>query len=199
MAEYASSGVGTAGLTTGIIGTSLAGLLALNNGDGGLLGGLLGGNNQKNEKIAALMAENTQLKSQAYTDAQVKDLNAEICNLRQQVTKQGGEIDCTNLRMNERFAALEKQRQLEQEITDCKIARVADAATCGINNLKCALDCLQQTVAGITRTYVPAGAVTPLPAPYPFPPVPPYPPFIPPVAPPAEAASSSTSSTTTGG
>ena len=39
--DYASSGVGTAGLTTGIIGTVL-GSGILNNG----LGGLFGGNNQ---------------------------------------------------------------------------------------------------------------------------------------------------------
>lgn len=40
MAEYASNAKGNAGLTTGIIGTSLAGLLALgagNNGNGGFL------------------------------------------------------------------------------------------------------------------------------------------------------------------
>lgn len=45
--HYASNAKANAGLTTGIIGTSLAGLLtlgALGNG-GGLLGGLLGGNN----------------------------------------------------------------------------------------------------------------------------------------------------------
>jgi hypothetical protein len=48
MAEYASNAKGNAGLTTGIIGTSLAGLLALgagNNGNGGFLSGLFGGNN----------------------------------------------------------------------------------------------------------------------------------------------------------
>lgn len=40
-----SSGVAKAGLTTGIIGTSLAGLWALGAGNGnGLLGGLFGGN-----------------------------------------------------------------------------------------------------------------------------------------------------------
>lgn len=45
MATVESSGVAKAGLTTGIIGTSLAGLWALGAGNGnGLLGGLFGGN-----------------------------------------------------------------------------------------------------------------------------------------------------------
>lgn len=156
MAEYTSKGVGTGALTTGIIGTSLAGLLALNNGDG-LLGGLFG-NNRAQERIGALVAENTQLKSQAYTDGQVKDLNAEICGLRNEQTRQ-----------SEQIAAMQREAALREELTDSKIARVADAATCGINTLKCSLDCLQQTVAGITKTFVPATSVTPLPAPMPFP------------------------------
>jgi hypothetical protein len=45
MAEYASHGVGTAGLTTGIIGTGLGVLNSMGNG-GGLLGGLFGGGNR---------------------------------------------------------------------------------------------------------------------------------------------------------
>lgn len=65
MAEYASKGVGVGGLTTGIIGTSLAGLMALNgNGGDGLLGGLLGGGNNK---IAQLMVENAELRANKYS------------------------------------------------------------------------------------------------------------------------------------
>lgn len=177
MAEYASKGVGVGGLTTGIIGTSLAGLMALNGGDG-ILGGLLGGNNGK---MAALMAENTQLKAQVYTDAQVKDVNSEICALRQEVTRQGAEIQCINTKL-----------PLMQEITDGKIARVADAANCGISNLQCSLNCLQQTVNGITGTYVPANRVTPLPAPMPFP----YQPVMEPTF--QQAAATPATSSTTG-
>lgn len=45
MATVESSGVAKAGLTTGIIGTTLGGLWALGAGNGnGLLGGLFGGN-----------------------------------------------------------------------------------------------------------------------------------------------------------
>ena len=173
MGEFASKGVGTGALTTGIIGTSLAGLMALNQGNGGILGGLLGnGTNPQQEKISALMTENTLLKSNAYTDGQVKDTNSEICGLKTEVAVQGQQIQC-----------LEKQMNLREEITNGKIAQVALTANNGIDKVSCALNCLQQTVAGISSTYVPAGKVTPLPAPNPFPPVPPYYPFFPPIPP----------------
>ena len=77
MAEFASNGKGNAALTTGIIGTSLGGLLALGNG---MLNGL-GRNSccnedhfvtryeaQKNAEIATLQMANSILKSDKYTD-----------------------------------------------------------------------------------------------------------------------------------
>ena len=83
--NYASSGVGTAGLTLGIIGTSLAsGLL---NGNG--LGGLFGGNNNPTSSAAYQLAskdtEIAQLKAERYADQQVKELSVEVCNLKQRV------------------------------------------------------------------------------------------------------------------
>lgn len=69
MAEYASKGQGTAGVTLGTIGTVLGGLVALNGGTngGGVLNGLFGcnGNNlgisnalaEKDAKIAELTAQ----------------------------------------------------------------------------------------------------------------------------------------------
>jgi len=189
MGEYASKGVGVGGLTTGIIGTSLAGLLTLNNnGNGGLLGGLFGNNNQ-NEKITNLMNENTLLKANAYVDNQIKDSTSQISQLKTESAVQEQQIQC-----------LEKQMGLREQIMDGKIAQVALTANNGIDKVGCALNCLQRTVDGISSTYVPAGKVTPLPAPNPFPPLPPYspyfpfvPPFVPPVVPPV------TGGTTTGG
>lgn len=81
MATVESSGVAKAGLTTGIIGTSLAGLLALNgnnNCGNGLLGGLFGGNNCGNmmagqaayqAAISAKDAEIGKLQAERYADA----------------------------------------------------------------------------------------------------------------------------------
>lgn len=77
MAEFASNGKGNAALTTGIIGTSLGGLLALGNG---MLNGLgrTGCCNedhfvnryemQKDQEIARLETENALLRSNTYAD-----------------------------------------------------------------------------------------------------------------------------------
>jgi hypothetical protein len=70
--EKKSSGVAKAGLTLGIIGTGLAGLLAANNGGGFNLGGFLGGNTTRAEEeqstIAALGSKIGKLESMRYTD-----------------------------------------------------------------------------------------------------------------------------------
>ena len=77
MAEFASNGKGNAALTTGIIGTSIGGLLALGNG---ILGGLgrTGCCNEdhfvnryemkKDQEIARLETENALLRSNTYAD-----------------------------------------------------------------------------------------------------------------------------------
>lgn len=191
MGEYASKGVGAGALTTGIIGTSLAGLLTLNQGNGGLLGGLLGGNNNaQQEKITNLMNENTLLKGQAYTDSQVRDTNREICNLKTEVAVQGQKINC-----------LETQMNLRGEITDGKIANAVLTTGNTITALQGALQCMQGKLSEITSTFVPAAHVTPLPAPNPFPPVPPYSPYppypFPPIVPPVVVPPTVQSGTTT--
>ena len=74
--EYASNGKANAGLTTGIIGTSLAGLLWANGGagnGGGLLGGLFGNQNRGyvqtcEGKIGQLESEIAFLRSENYSD-----------------------------------------------------------------------------------------------------------------------------------
>lgn len=75
--EYASNGKANAGLTTGIIGTSLAGLLAANGGMGGLLN--FGRNNncysQSYEgKIGQLEAEIAYLRGENYADKVANDV-----------------------------------------------------------------------------------------------------------------------------
>ena len=89
--EYASNGKANAGLATGIIGTSLAGLLWANGGFGGngIFGGLFGGNRGWNNgsvgygpcysqsfegKIGELQSEIAYLQSENYTDKAVSDV-----------------------------------------------------------------------------------------------------------------------------
>lgn len=83
--SYTSKGVGNAGLTLGIIGTTLAsGILG-----GGNLGGILGSNSNPTASAAYQLStkdtEIAQLKAERYADAQVKDLAFEVCNLKQRV------------------------------------------------------------------------------------------------------------------
>lgn len=152
-----SSGVAKAGLTTGIIGTSLAGLLALGNGNGGLLGGLLGNNNN-----AANMA------GMAYVDqlqAKISELQAEKYSDKVgiEVFKAAREQDA---KIGARFEEIAREiadMRVREAQTQGQIALVASNATNGINVLQTALTCLQNTVAGITRTVVPKTAVCPEP------------------------------------
>lgn len=81
--DYSSKGVGTAGLTLGIIGTSLASGV-LNGG----LGGLFGQQNPASSTVYQLASKDTeiaQLKSERYADAQAAGLQMEISNLKQRV------------------------------------------------------------------------------------------------------------------
>lgn len=116
MGEFASRGVGTAALTTGIIGTGLGALNAMSGGcnNGGLLGGLLGGNNgcyinrYEQEMAMAMAAKDAKiglLEADRYTDQKLtevyKDLNSQISNLQSQISQQAvynatvnGSISC---------------------------------------------------------------------------------------------------------
>ena len=82
MAEYASKAVGTAGLSLGIIGTSL-GALAGAGGLAGLLGVRPGPGGDPGDRPVTryemgLITENTQLKAQQYTDMRANGLQAQI-------------------------------------------------------------------------------------------------------------------------
>lgn len=81
--DYSSKGVGNAGLTLGIIGTALASGV-LNNG----IGGIFGQSNPASSTVYQLAQKDTeiaQLKSDRYTDSQIKELAFEVCNLKQRV------------------------------------------------------------------------------------------------------------------
>ena len=140
MAEYASkglsNGVGIPALVLGSLGFLQS---------GGLANGLLGNNGQQ-DKIMGLMTENAQLKANSYTDNKTCALQAEVAELRAQV-------QCINT-----------QLPLRDEITNERIARVADTANCGIGRVQDALACLAQRVNSITGVYVPVTNVMPTPA-----------------------------------
>jgi len=85
--SVASGGVGAAGLTTGIIGTTLGALAFFREGGlglGGLLGGHGGHGGGRGEDllVAGLMSENAMLKAEKYTDRRFEKLQEEICCLK---------------------------------------------------------------------------------------------------------------------
>lgn len=69
MAEFASKGVAGTGLGLGIAGTALS---LLNNGNGGVLGGLLGGGNQNMQSLT----DNRRLRDETF--AYLKPLSDEL-------------------------------------------------------------------------------------------------------------------------
>lgn len=175
MAEFASKGVAGAGLGLGIAGTALG---LLNNG-GLNLGGILGGNTaggvalgvmaEKDAKIAELTAEK-------YADGVAKDVYiqalADNKSVREELYAFIKPLSEEAANNRERVAVLEVQMQAEKEkaalreqIVLAKVNEVAQAANNGLTALNGAVTCLQNTVAGITQTIVPASAVCPNPMP----------------------------------
>lgn len=170
MANVESSGVAKAGLTTGIIGTSLAGLMAANNGNG-LLGGLLGGNSC-NQAIAERDAIIARLTSEKYTDTAVlalrdkleklvDDAAAQTVKNDKAIAENAQEIACLQRQIDTEAKWSRENMELREQIMEGKISAVATSATNGINSLGSALNNLQATVASITSTVVPKSAICP--------------------------------------
>lgn len=159
MGDYASKGVAGTGLGLGIAGTALS---LLNNNGG--LNGILGGNHQL-EKIDELQAKIAEMNAEKYANNVAKEvyiqskidndkinskfeiLAQEIANMRVRDAQLRGEINTNNA-------------QLQGEINT-----VAQTANNGISVLNANIQCLQNTVASITKTVVPINAVCPQPMP----------------------------------
>lgn len=137
MAEYASNAKGNAALTTGIIGTSLAGILALgagnNNGNGGFLGGLFGGNNNCQMHLSAAQAEIARLGSELYAN----QVGTEVYSAAVQMSKaDDAKINANYKELAQAIAALDKQVGIIQatqplyfQLANCASERYTDNAT----------------------------------------------------------------------
>lgn len=180
MAEFESSGVAKAGLTTGIIGTSLAGLMALGGNGGGLLGGGLFGNNNAQMAAMGVLAEKdakiAELTSQKYSDNQdavlyhaTRDENEKLESRLMSYIKPLSDEAANN---RERVAVLEAQQAKNSEIADlreklvrsglgAKIDTVAQTCGCGIAQLNNAVAGINNTLNQITHLVVPRTAICP--------------------------------------
>ena len=178
MAEFASKGMaGTA------LGLGVAGTVGLVNqlGNGGLLGGLFGGNNnaaqgvalgvisEKDSEIARLKAENysDKVSKEVYAQslADNKTLRDEMYAFIKPLADESANNRVNMARVEEQLAAQKRESELREQIMLGKVNEVALVANNGITALNGALACLQQTVSGITKIIVPSAAVCPQPMP----------------------------------
>jgi hypothetical protein len=175
MGEFASNGKANAGLTTGIIGTTLGGLWALGagNGNGGILGGLLGGNNCQMSPVSALQSEVAMLRAEKYSDKNTADVYSAVRGeykdlLEKWITPLSDEA-CRN---RERIAVLETQVKCENEkallreqIVREQLNRRIDQCCCEtngrINQLNQSVYQMSQTLGSITTTVIPRTAICP--------------------------------------
>jgi hypothetical protein len=163
--EYASKGVAGTGLGLGIAGTALA-LLNNNGGLGGILGG--GGG-----QLSQLQAENAMLKSENYSDKVAKEVYAQsraddkdiIDRWIQPMASKIAANEVSMARQEEQINCLKETQRLREEILCQKIDAVACASNTGLVALQGTVNCLAQTVSGITKTIVPATAICPAPMP----------------------------------
>lgn len=117
--RFATNGKANAGLTLGIIGTSLAGLLATGGigGGNGILGGL-GGNNC-NEKISTLQSRIAELESQKYTDAVGMSLYREIVGVAK---SEDEKLRTVQADLIEAIAEISKSSALNKQASDYQFA-----------------------------------------------------------------------------
>lgn len=140
MAEYATRGVGTAGLTTGVIGTALG---VLNGGLGNLLSGTGNGNCGCNE-------DHWVNRYEAAQSARISELETEV-KLRDANTYTLTEMGKLRDYVDTRFSGIEAQL-CAQNVTN---AQVTANISCMQGNIA--------TLMGLTKTIVPITNVCPEP------------------------------------
>lgn len=125
MGEFASKGVAGAGLGLGAAGLSVALLQGANSGNGGILGGLFGGNGCGNA-LAAVMAENAMLKAENYSDKVGKDVyiqsQSELKAFAEPVSKK---LNDTDIYLANMEARLKHTEYLLSQITKTVIPTAA--------------------------------------------------------------------------
>lgn len=164
--EYASNGKANAGLTTGIIGTSLAGLLTLggmNNGNGGLFGGLFGrsGYQQTPEgKIGELQSEIAYLKGENYSDKVANEVYKALDN---KITANLEKLYTFVIDLDKRTALNAQGLMYENRITDNKIDCCCDKMNIKFDYENRLRDIADQAIINyVNGTFVPGKLIMPL-------------------------------------
>lgn len=177
--EHKASSIAKAGLTTGIIGTSLGALNMLGSGAGllGLIGGNNGRGNAQAEKLEALRDENLLLKSAANTEAKYNDLNVRFVRQEEQIKALRAET----------YQAINTEA-LQRQNADASLRQYTD------DNFVRAKKCVDAQAITPPVMVFPYGNPSNAPvAPWPLP----FPPFNPLFPPPAQGSTSSGTTTPT--
>lgn len=166
MAEYATKGQGTAGVTLGTIGTVLGGLATLGGANGGgLLGGILGNNTGSSMGISSALAEKdakiAELTAQKYSDTQdailYKATVDENKSLRNGLFAYITPLVQESASNRERVAVLEATMTKNQEINSLKEQLVRK----DLDNLATVVSNQGNLLSQITSTVVPKSAICP--------------------------------------
>lgn len=174
MADFATKGLANGvGIPALVLG-SLGFLGSANNGNGGILGGLFGGNSVNPQ--SALMAENAMLKAENYSDKVAKEAYGQSLTdnrrLRDEFFAYVKPLADEAASNRERVAVLESQMKSNAEIADlreklvrselgAKIDTVAQTCGCGIAQLNNAVAGVNNTLNQITHTVIPRTAICP--------------------------------------
>ena len=152
MGEFASKGVAGSGLGLGIAGTAL-GVLNASNGGGGLLGGLFG--NGCGSQVSALQSEIAMLKAEKYCDKNTAEVYTAMRN----------EVQALSDRLLDKYISPVSQEIADMRVREArlegKIGEVGLLANNGLKALQGQVNCLAQTVNGITKVVVPNSSVCP--------------------------------------
>lgn len=148
---------------SGIIALAAQSLLGGNGNGNGVLGNLLGGNcNAQNGAVAALMAENSRLKSEKYSDnAALEQSN----RLLQNYLKPYGDAIAAGLadraKMQAEIDCLKNTVDLKLQLAAKDVALVKQEMTCCCTANATAIAQVQAILGNITKLVVPNGAICP--------------------------------------
>ena len=118
--------------------------------NGGILGGLFGGNRcggmglAESQYVATILAENGMLKAENYSDRVAKEVYQQTL------------ADNKQLRQD-----IRDELALREQITAGKIESLANTATCNFNAVNTAIANLANTINGVTKTVIPTTAICP--------------------------------------
>ena len=139
MAEFASRGVGAAGLTTGIIGATLGAangvveLISAHKKGGGNTGNSGGYVGSDASVIVRLQSENALLKANTYNDQKLLEVYAYIDGQLKDIRSSIAEQSVTNAKIEGTFAVLGEKLSAQRNEFMCALNRERDERCCGDN------------------------------------------------------------------